>query len=58
LKKTVRKVIHIIPTGEQGEKSSWYLEVGKGGECSWPPDLDPPAHDLKIHNAMVGLLDL
>jgi hypothetical protein len=43
---------------EQGEKSSWYLEVGKGGECSWPPDLDPPAHDLKIHNAMVGLLDL
>jgi hypothetical protein len=34
LKKTVREVIHIVPAGREGEESSWYLEVEKGGECS------------------------
>jgi hypothetical protein len=36
LKKIVWEVIHIVPTDREGEESSWYLQVGKGGECSWP----------------------
>jgi hypothetical protein len=34
LKKTVRKVVHIVPVDGEGEESSRYLEAGKGGECS------------------------
>jgi hypothetical protein len=36
LKKTVTEVIHIVPADGEGEESSWYLEAGKVGECSWP----------------------
>jgi hypothetical protein len=36
LQETVTEVIHIVPAGGEGEESSWYLEAGKVGECSWP----------------------
>jgi hypothetical protein len=36
LKKTVREVVHIVSARGEGEESLWYLEAGKGGECSWP----------------------
>jgi hypothetical protein len=32
LKKTMRKVIHIVPVDGEGEESLRYLEAGKGGE--------------------------